>query len=76
MPLPEDKAKTLIAAAYPIPHDEGCFLDPYYGEDNFMGYLNVSMDEDEDFDPDSIKPFCNCGTEALNEMSARYLRNE
>ncbi len=45
-------ARHLIAAAYPIAHDEGCYLDPEFGEQNFQLYVDMELydEEDEDFD--------------------------
>lgn len=68
-------ARHLIAAAYPIAHDEGCYLDPEFGEQNFQLYVDMELydEEDEDFDPTAFKPFCNCGTDELNKQAEEYL---
>jgi len=68
-------ARHLIAAAYPIPHDEGCYLDPEFGEQNFHLYVDTELydEDDEDFDPDAFKPFCNCGNDDLNKQAEEYL---
>lgn len=70
-------ARHLIAAAYPIEHHEGCYLDPEFGEQNFRLYVNMELydEEDEDFDPDAFKPFCNCGTDDLNKQAEKYLES-
>lgn len=41
-------------------HDEGCELDPEFGEQNFEGNLP------DDYDPDEMRlPHCTCGTDEL-----------
>lgn len=70
-------ARHLIAAAYPIEHDEGCYLDPEFGEQNFESYIDDLFDEDDDdFDPTAHKPFCNCGADELNRQAEEYLANQ
>lgn len=70
-------ARHLIAAAYPIEHDEGCYLDPEFGEGNFRLYVDTELydEDDEDFDPTAFKPFCNCGADELNKQAEEYLAN-
>jgi hypothetical protein len=65
-------ARHLIAAAYPIAHDEGCYLDPEFGQDNLEREYWI---DEEDEDEELPKPFCNCGTDDLNKQAEEYLAN-
>lgn len=72
--MKNEQAYRLIEAAYPIPHDEGCYLDPEYGDQNFGSYLDqMEFEQGDDFESSDHLPFCNCGTDELNTEAAVYL---
>lgn len=73
--LAADNARllALVGAAYPIPHDEGCELDPDFG-DSVWSLRMKEEDPDGDLDqrwPNDAK--CTCGTDELNAQARAAL---
>jgi len=66
-------ARHLIAAAYPIDHDEGCYLDPEFGESNLEREHIFDEEDEEDENLELPAPYCSCGADDLNKQAEDYL---
>lgn len=64
------EARELVATSYPIAHDEGCMLDPEFGETNHENwYYGDPLYEDSELPP----PHCTCGAEEANDKAADFI---
>lgn len=74
MPDPElITPKMLIEAAYPIEHDEGCYLHYAYGENNFSHVLEEFYRNNPDTEEGKPRTFCNCGVAELNAAAEQFI---